>query len=67
MEAPPPNKDEETGPISQEEIVRQQEVRLAMLTAAFIKEVGSSRASQFELVQLEKENVIRWYFRRRKR
>ena len=66
MEAPPPNK-EETGPISQEEIVQQQQQRLAMLAAAFVEEVGSKQASKFELVQLETKNVIRWYFRRRKR
>jgi len=61
------DKKEETVPATKDEIHDQQKARLAMLAAAFVEEVGSKHASKFELVQVDRENVIRWYFRRRKR
>lgn len=44
-----------------------QREQIDRLAAAFVKEVGSAQASKYELVQLQDKNVIRWYFRRRKR
>lgn len=61
-----PDKDE-TVPATKEEIQKQREIRLGMLIAAFVKEVGSKQASKFELVEVDQGNVVRWYFRRRKR
>lgn len=38
---------------------------LEIYAAAFLKEVGSDKASQYELVEEWSEGKIRWYFRKR--
>jgi hypothetical protein len=47
------------------EVSEVQAERIETLTAAFLSEVGSEKASEYELVQERTPTGYRWFFRKR--